>query len=613
MGEKAKVKETVRLYTKVWQLPSFSGILGRLGLSVIIASLILSALRTRGDLSQLPISFLMYVLLFGLATFLGTGLLYLIVRQKDSPLDLRRTAGSMLFAVIFWVSLAMIGGLVDFLTGFEYLEARLIILGMGLAYLALTFLITGLSDHHPVRNIVGAVMYPLVLLFTWRSLVTLGSYIPTLPVNWFAIVLIILILDSVAVQYIFRAVSRPFERDLGINGPKLLRAFGHAYLVDNPIPFENMITEISTTQDLPVDVMVFKDATGLYAVGVILYVHPGPFRDIGSSPLPSVIMDHISEKYDVPAFVLHGTCTHHQNLATKEDYPKVLAEIDRLIEETSTYEMVAGPFWVDNGKYKVWTVFSDDDALVVTTSAPEFTDDISLEVGRRAVALVRDRVPSIKNVAIVDAHNCIDEDAVSVMPDDDDADEYVGSVASAVFSTVNSVRGEISTGIYQLRPENISTKEGMGPGGITAIVIKNVEGESVLISVDGNNVEPGFREQVISLLKGQGFHHVEIATSDTHVVNAVSMSSRGYPPVGREKAFEVLEAIGVTAAKAREDMRQVSLGLGFGEVKDLRTYGEKGFDTLTQDIAEAAKIAKHVGLRVAGGVALISFLLALLL
>ncbi|MHA2192219.1 MAG: DUF2070 family protein, partial [Candidatus Thorarchaeota archaeon] len=129
------------------------------------------------------------------------------------------------------------------------------------------------------------------------------------------------------------------------------------------------------------------------------------------------------------------------------------------------------------------------------------------------------------------------------------------------------------------------------------------------LSLDGNNMEPGFREEAIRILKTQGFDDAEVLTTDTHVVNAISLSSRGYPPIGQNKPQEVMEAIIIAANKAREKVSPVRMGLGFGEVKELCTFGERGFDILTQDIAEAARIAKRVGIRVGAA----SFLIALLL
>jgi putative membrane protein len=163
-------------------------------------------------------------------------------------------------------------------------------------------------------------------------------------------------------------------------------------------------------------------------------------------------------------------------------------------------------------------------------------------------------------------------------------------------------------GIHTVYPDNITRKEGIGPGGVTVIILKTAEKEMALVSVDGNNVQPGFREEVISILKTQGFDDAEITTTDTHVVNAISLSSKGYPPVGRNKPEETLEHIVIAATKARETVRPVSTGLGFGKVENIRTFGERGFDTLTQDVAEAAGIAKRVGIRL-GGLAFLALIL----
>jgi len=319
-------------------------------------------------------------------------------------------------------------------------------------------------------------------------------------------------------------------------------------------------------------------------------------------------MKHIKEKHGIPAFVLHGSCTHHQNLTTKEDYSKVLDEIDRLIEETETHPEVSGPHWTDGDKFKVWTMFVGSDVLTISTSAPDFTDDIALEVGYDTANMIRKQTPDIGGISIVDAHNCINDDAVSVMKGDPEASEYIGTVSAAVFTTLNESRSQLEMGMYTVYPDNITRKEGIGPGGVSVVVLKTVKQEMALVSVDGNNVQPGFREEVISILKGQGFDSAEITTTDTHVVNAISLSSRGYPPVGKNKPEECLEHIGIAATKARENVKPVSTGLGFGKVEDIRTFGEKGFDTLTQNVAEAASIAKRAGLRF-GSIAFLALIL----
>ncbi|MHA2220668.1 MAG: DUF2070 family protein [Candidatus Thorarchaeota archaeon] len=574
LGEKAKVKETVRLYSKVWQLPSYQQIVLRMVILVFLGSTLLSVM-------------------------IGSGLLYLIATEENSPLDGRRTGGLVHFGLIFWIVLSIVGGVVDALVGASFYEVRFSILGVSIAYLAFAFLVNGLSDHHPVRNSIAALMPPLLWIITMLLIAPLDV---TLPVS----------IATLIVHYIYRAVSVPFERDLGINGPQLLRAFGHDYLADNPTPLEQILTKISTTQDVPIEIILFKDDQGPVACGVIEYVHPGPFRDIGSSGLPSTIIEHIKEKHGIPAFVLHGSCTHQQNLTTKEDYPIVFAEIDRLIEETEVYDEMSGPHWSDGDKFKVWTLFAGNDVMTISTSAPYFTDDISLDVGYDVANMIRERIPQVGGVAVVDAHNCIDESAVSIVQGDPEAGEYVGTVSGAVFSTINEPKTRLHFGLHQVIPDDISQKEGIGPGGVIAVVLKHDDSEMVLISIDGNNMEPGFREKIIGLMKSQGFDDVEAVTTDTHVVNAISLSSKGYPPIGRNKPDETLQHIITASVKARERIQPVKAGLGFGMAKGLRTFGEKGFDILTQDIAEAAGIAKKEGIRAGGGSILLYILLSFL-
>ena len=577
-------------------------------LLVFIGSVILTL--TKGIVLNV---FLGYLGLLGIPVFIGSGLLYLTATEEGSPLDGRRTAGLVQFGLVFWIALSVMGGLVDMVTLSDAFEIRFSILGVSIAYMAFAFLVNGLSDHHPLRNTLAALMPPILWIVIQLLVTPMITEIPVFPQFWYIQIITALIIGSLVVHYIYRAVSVPFERDLGINGPELLRAFGHDYLAGNPEPLEKTLTSFSTLQDIPVEILLFKDDNGPVACGVIEYVHPGPFRDIGSSDFPAVIINHIQKKHEIPAFVMHGSCTHQQNLTTKEDYPKVLAEIDRLIEETEVHELISGPHWSDGGKFKVWSLFIGNDVLTISTSAPEFTDDISLDVGYDVANMIRDRLPQVRGVAVVDAHNCIDDKAVSVVPGDPEASEYVGTVSGAVFSTINSEKTKVQVGLHQVVPEDISPKEGMGPGGVIAVVFKLGEREMALISIDGNNVEPGFREQAQSLLKQQGFDDAEIITTDTHVVNAISLSSRGYPPIGRNKPEATLDYIVTASMKARERIQPVKVGLGFGKATGLRTFGEKGFDILTQDVAEAYGIAKRVGVRAGGGSFLLYILLAFLL
>ncbi len=608
MGEKAKVKETISLYSKVWQLPSFIGILGRIFLTVLLSSFIIATTKFfLSPVSDVFVVFVSYLLLMLICSFVGTGLLYLVVRNPGSPLDTRRTFGTIFLGIISWCSLGTIGAIEDSLAGSPFLEIKLWFLGLGVAFLLCSFLITGMSDYGVARNFLGALMVPLSWISSFLIIDAILGVLPALPAFWFLALMCILVVDAIVVLYIFNAVSMPFERDLGIHGPSLLRAFGYDYLAENPAPFEEIMMDISVSQDLPIETMVIKSGGSLKAVGVILYIHPGPFRDIGSSGLPGTIIQHIRDEFGVQGFVLHGTCTHHQNLASKDEYPRILQTIDSLVRKTQVYDKISGPIKGSSGKFTTWAFGSGENAITVTTSAPHFTDDISLEVGRNAADQVRAQSPEIGQVSIVDAHNTIGDDAVSVMPGDPEAEQYANAVVNAVDILSDSSKRRVSMGISQKLPRDLSIKEGMGPGGIIALVMKIDDEKYAFIIVDGNNVHQGFRARVLNRLQREGFTDSEILTTDTHVVNAVSMSSKGYPSVGIKKPDRILDAISEAAGDALDDMDEVEVGFGFDVIEQLHVFGEKGFDTLTMDIAEAASIAKRKG--IAAGSAAFLFIL----
>ena len=614
LGERAKVKETTGLYSRVWRLPSYRIIVFRMILSVMVTSVLAATLRVlKFPILLLPEVLAYYLILLGIPVFVGTELMYLEIKREDSPLDRRRTTGAVQFGIIFWLSLGLVGGILDLMTGSTWFEPRLWMFGSGVAYLLFAFLVTSLSDYSVWRNFTAALIPTAIWLCLSLVLGTLTGAVPQLPQSWPLALPAVLAIFTIVVLHLFQSVSKPFERDLGISGPNLLRAFGHAYLADNPKPFEDILTSIGTEQEVPIQILLFRSEKKTQGVGVVLYVHPGPFRNIGSSHLPSEIIQHVESKHGVPAFVMHGTCTHHQNLTSKAEYHKVMAEIDRLMEETSTEPSLSGPHWTDSGKFKVWTLFVGNNALAITTSAPDFTDDVSMDVGLEAARTATNRVSRLKGVAIVDSHNCIDDDAVSVMPGDPEASQYIDAVSDAIAETSSRRRQEVSFGIYHHVPDDIAIDDGLGTGGIVAIALQTGSVKSSLVTIDGNNMEPGFREEILAALRKQGYDQAEVMTTDTHAVNAVGLSDRGYPPVGRQRRQEILQHILIASEKAKASLHLVTVGLGFGKLTGIKVYGEKGFDVLTEDVTEAAHTAKRVGLSSAGVSLLISLLVTLLL
>ncbi len=596
MGEKARVRETVSLFSNLWQLPPARYILLRLLSILTVGVLVCSALQTlRHPSSPIELSLVYYAVTLFMPSLVSTPIIYGIVRQRGSPLDLRRTTGMMQFCALILVAVGILGCILGIVLDSAAVEARIWSVGLFAAYLLLTFLISVLSEHHPARNFVAVSVF--VILWT-VSLAITGAFSPLVlpPLEmWPLAYMGSIIVCWLSVNYILHSVRRPFERDLGLDGIDLLRGFAHDYLVGNPTKFNDLMTQIATFQDLPLGVMVLRSSNSLVAVGVILYIHPGPFKNCGSSMLTSEVIDHVQKRFGVPAFVMHGTCTHHQNLTTREDFDRVFNVLDLLIESTQCASAVSGPQLTENESFRVWTLSVGSDVIVMTSSVNGAVDDVSLAIGKEVSDAVRRRLPDVRHVVITDAHNNLSNDAVSMMPGDRLVPLYERTIVEAVASTPRSTVGKPEAGIYRLHPESITPRAGLALGGITALAIRTSGSESVLISIDGNNMVPGFRDAVVRLLQTEGFRHVEVLTTDTHAVNAVALSRKGYAPVGQLVPDEYLNAIRTAALEARSRYQPVEIGINYGVVEGLRTFGEKGFDVLTQDVVESGQIAKRVG------------------
>jgi len=613
LSEKAKVKETTRLYSRIWQLPTHRGILARIGLFVILASMVMGGGDYFSGLTTHPLElFIGYLLVLSIPSYVGTLLLYALIKKEGSPLNLRRTTGVIQFGIIIWFSFGMIGRIIGVVLG-AGVASRFWLLGANMGYLMFVFLVDGLSEYSVVRNSLAAFMPVLLWIL---SLLTGNLFIADLmefPATWPIVLFGGGAIIAIAVAYIYDAISKPFERDLGVDGPALLRGFGYDYLADDSGPLEEMLTSISEKQDIPIEVVLFQSDNELVSVGVVLYVHPGPFRNLGSSALPSYISEHVRERYGVPCFIMHGSCTHHQNLTTKEDFDKVTEELDNLIDKEHTTHDLRGPLWRGSGKFKTWSLGAGSKAVVIVTSAPQFSDDISLQVGMDANQAAVDSNENIERVSIVDAHNCINDNAVSIMAEDPEAEEIIAAVKESIEGSSSLPPKEFRLGVCQTSPESITKKDGLGPGGISVLVFE-IEGEEIaFISLDGNNMVPGMRQDILDALQSIGIEKGEPITTDTHVVNAISLSSGGYPPLGKYKRERIIEETIHAVETARSRKQAAGITIESSIIANLRTFGEKGFDTLTQDIVEATEIAKRTGIAAAAGSFIVTLLLTFLL
>ena len=129
----------------------------------------------------------------------------------------------------------------------------------------------------------------------------------------------------------------------------------------------------------------------------------------------------------------------------------------------------------------------------------------------------------------------------------------------------------------------------MGPNGVAALVVKieNCQ-KGVYVILDGNNMISGLREKIINELKSLGFDETMVLTSDTHLVNAIGATTRGYYPIGEKIGEDMILGYVVDAVEAAttklENCRSTHIRTW---VKGLTVLGEVGLHLLS-DVLETA-------------------------
>jgi putative membrane protein len=150
-------------------------------------------------------------------------------------------------------------------------------------------------------------------------------------------------------------------------------------------------------------------------------------------------------------------------------------------------------------------------------------------------------------------------------------------------------------GASTLMPNEFSLRDGMGPGGITAIVVEVGDQKAAYVVIDGNNMLSGLREKILSALNSLGIAEGEVFTTDTHSVNALTLNERGYHPIGEVIDHEKLIGYikdAVNAALAC--LEPAKFGCRSLTIPKVRVIGQKPLEKLCILPDKAVQKAKKI-------------------
>lgn len=295
----------------------------------------------------------------------------------------------------------------------------------------------------------------------------------------------------------------------------------------------------------------------------------------------------LANKFNHFTMVAHGPSTHDFN-------PIAVSEIDKIEEsvknglEKVTYSPNASKFVrYQSEKANIGVQFFNEGMVILSTFAPEAVDDIEFGVGLTMMAQSRNRC-NVEDSIIVDCHNSFTAESGEVLPGNAEVFQLID-----VIDTINpnQEKYEVKIGCYEDTMGELGKQEGIGESGIKTMIVEVDNQRTAYVLFDSNNMEIGFRQEIIDAVSDLEIDEIEVMTTDTHTVNTLS---RGYNPIGIAKRPEIIEYVKLSINEAIKDLEKVDVGTGTEKIKNLNTFGPNNSTELISTISSVVAVSKII-------------------
>ncbi len=541
---------------------------------------------------------LIAALVIVLPTILGESLNSRVFLRGDPVLNFRRLMGMEL---VSWPTVLV---LVPFSPWFGELlgnrllwtDGLLIVLAVSLPVRFLTVL--AMSSLAFLRKMAASVIVPAAacllyfgvtvyllppMMSTSQSGILSGAW-AVLPRS--LVVLAGVFVSGAGVLRIMSRVDREGSPEVGDAPIGLFRDFLRHWLKGEVEPLENRLAALGRKARIEVSTLAFEGADGLKSCVIISNFHPGPYRDLGSGGLPSMLKFGVEESNGSIVMVPHGISNHEYNIISHSD-------VLQLVHDTgANYPSVNNRFGASilvreaSRDAKASAQIFGDTVLLTLTLAPVDMEDIPTQVSE---ALDTAAKAKGLHAIVADAHNSL-RNQVSITADQVDMLQHAGTSALNVVSQMPMSSFKVGAASDPLREFKI--EDGIGPGGVSVLVIECQGQRVAYVTIDGNNMQMGFRDVLLESLRAEGIDGGEVMTTDTHLVAGVVRSPLGYHPVGEGVNKELL------VARVRETVRTAIGRMGDGSTGfatfhlDLRVLGSASFRGITSFVG---RVARNIG------------------
>lgn len=585
-------------YSAMFFLPSYRKAL--LAVAVIcIVGVSLSSFALFPSISSLALGVSLFVM-----TFLADSIVSKVVLKDDPIFLMRRTLALSFFCWLLWLFFIVVGVGLGFAFGWWLLWVKLSILGFA-AIVTLRFIVfTATSSAAKWRQLLSTLLQPTLCIIAF--LVFWAGISSTTTLQVLPFIVISPIIGYIAVFLLLWSIDRLGKSTYSLPALPLFRAFILNWVTDQNEPLEKHLEEMGEDADIEVTLLKF-DASKPKAAIIVPLVHPGPFKNIGSSLLPSLLKHEFEKEFNCDACVPLGILGHELDLASQAQNHKIVSQVIASARFTASADLATPFVKVTDGFATASCQIFGDTAFLSFSLAPKTTEDLPQELGH----LVSEEAKKygLKSAVIVNTHNSIND----IVDTEEHLDALQRAASKCLQKALTQPTKPFMVGAATVFPSEFNLKAGMGTGGITAIVVQVEKQKTAYIIIDGNNMISGLREKLLAALASLGFDESEVFTTDTHAVSALVTGRRGYHPVGEVMDHEVLiRYIGEVAKKAESNLEACKVGCLQFVVPQVRVIGEERLHSISTLVDKAIVKAKRIVVPIFGLEGLILLLLLLL-
>jgi len=565
------IDKVVKRYSKLFGLPSQNRIivyLGFLSLHGGILAILLLNLSLENFVAGLG-----FGAIFLFLTLLSDFIVNRTSMRRDLIFNLRRCSALSFFSSLIWFGVLLLGALISAILGAPELWIRFFFLGFSGA-LILRLLVLSVTSFAGFGGVLfSSLLQPVLVLV---SVLFMGSIIGYTPETQFLLFASVSISAALLTVFIFKYfMDRVGTGTLGIASSVLFKAFLANWTEDLIAPLETFFEKLGNLHDVKVSFLTFRTSEKLKATIVVPALHPGPFKNLGSSLLPSLIQTAIQDRFGCVVSVPHGLVGHEFDVASQSQNQRVVDSIVGFVDSSSSNSKATPMVRTENAGAKTSCQIFGDCALLTLTTAPKTMEDLPPQLD---AFIVGEAEKQGLFALAIDAHNS--------MGGQFDLDTAIksfteGSV-SCLEEALKSNNSSFKVGASTVMPQEFTVQDGMGPGGISVIVTEVDGYKAAYVTIDGNNMVSGLREKILSSIKGLGIDDGEVLTTDTHSVCGMIRSARGYNLVG--EAIDHSKLIGYikeATTLALGNMEPATTSWRTEVISDVKVIGEQQITELT--------------------------------